>query len=56
MTKDFVMFSSCAPRHFGRCYRVETVKCYSKRAIAGAYPIDNVNLWVGQRMKSQQSR
>src|SRR6478609_6174377 len=27
MTKDFVMFSSGAPRHLGRCYRVEPVKC-----------------------------
>jgi len=28
MTKDFVMFSSGAPRHLGRCYRVEPVKCF----------------------------
>src|SRR3954453_14601641 len=28
MTKDFVMFSSGAPRHLRGCYRVETVKCF----------------------------
>jgi hypothetical protein len=44
MTKDPVMFSSGAPRHLGRCYRVETVKCYGGCAIGRAGPINNVNL------------
>lgn len=55
MTKDSVMFSSGAPRHLGRCYRVETVKCFGIVVQLDGHPgleqaLRVVNTLVSQRI------
>jgi hypothetical protein len=49
------MFSSGAPRHLGRCYRVETVKCFGIVVQLDGHPgleqaLRVVNTLVSQRI------
>src|SRR6185369_11307073 len=55
MTKDFVMFSSGAPRHLRRCHLVEPVKCFGIVVQLDGHPgLDQalcvVNALVSQRI------
>src|SRR6478736_960327 len=54
MTKDFVMFSSGAPRYLRRCYRVEPVKCFGIVVQLDGHPGLNQALRVVNTLVSQR--